>query len=287
MQTVKEISELRAIISGWKKAGARVAMVPTMGALHEGHLTLVRAAAAKADKVLASIFVNPLQFNDRADFDRYQRSEDKDAALLAGAGCDLLWLPDEAILYPGGFATTIHVGGITERWEGEARPGHFDGVATVVAKLFTAAQPSDAFFGEKDFQQLALIRRMVTDLTLPVEIHGVETVRDHDGLALSSRNARLSEEDRLRAAELPRAMQAVAEAIAAGLPVTPALNTARTALREAGFDSIDYLALVDAATLEPLSEKSEQPMRLIAAATIGGTRLIDNMSVKMDTVSGD
>ena len=249
-----------------------------MGALHAGHMALVAEARRRADKVIASIFVNPAQFGEGEDFGRYPRREADDAAMLEAAGCDLLWAPAVADIYPDGFATKVSVGGVSERWEGEARPGHFDGVATVVAKLLLAVRPDVALFGEKDFQQLAVIRRLVVDLGIPVEIVGVPTVREPDGLALSSRNAYLSPEERERAVALPKALKEARDAIRSGRGVGAALQAAKQNLVNAGFLRIDYLALVDAATLEPL-EGPKGEMRLIAAAMIGATRLIDNIAV--------
>jgi pantoate--beta-alanine ligase len=254
-----------------------------MGALHAGHLALIDAARAEADRVVASIFVNPLQFGPNEDLDRYPRREAEDAELLEGRGCDLLWMPTADQLYPPGFSTTVSVSGVSERWDGAARPGHFQGVATVVAKLFTAVRPDLAFFGEKDFQQLAVIRRMEADLGLGVDVRGVSTVRDADGLALSSRNAYLAADERERALALPRSLEQAKEAILGGEPVEAALDAARRQLRETGFGRIDYVALVDSATLEPLDAPAGE-MRLIAAATIGSTRLIDNIRVISDTV---
>ncbi len=256
-----------------------VALVPTMGALHAGHLALITEAKRRADRVVATIFVNPLQFGADEDLDRYPRQEAADAEMLRQGGCDLLWMPSVSDIYPEGFATTVSVRGLSERWEGEARPGHFDGVATVVARLLLAVKPDIALFGEKDFQQLAVIRRMSDDLGLGVEIAAVPTVRDEDGLALSSRNAYLSADERKRAVALPRALAAARDAILSGEPVEAALTAAKEAIRAAGFSSIDYVALVDAGTLEPLDEP-RGAMRLIAAATIGGTRLIDNIAVE-------
>ena len=255
-----------------------VALVPTMGALHAGHMALVAEARKRADKVAASIFVNPAQFGANEDFGRYPRQEEQDAQMLEVAGCDLLWAPGVNDIYPQGFATKISVSGVSELWEGEARPGHFDGVATVVAKLLTSVRPDVALFGEKDFQQLAVIRRMVADLSLPVEIVGVPTVREADGLALSSRNAYLLPEEREQAVGLQCALQSVRSAILSGTPVPEALHEARASLRDGGFSRIDYLALVDAETLQPLDDP-QGDMRLIAAAVIGTTRLIDNIAV--------
>jgi len=249
-----------------------------MGALHAGHMALVAAAKAGADHVIATIFVNPAQFGEGEDFGKYPRREEQDAAMLSDAGCDLLWAPSVEAIYPDGFATQVRVAGLTELWEGEARPGHFDGVATVVAKLLLAVRPNVALFGEKDFQQLAVIRRMVADLGLTVEIIGVPTVRDPDGLALSSRNIYLSTGERQQALALPRALEQARTAIQSGTPVAEALHDARALLRDGGFSRIDYLALVDAHSLEPLHEPAGE-LRLIAAAVIGTTRLIDNLAV--------
>lgn len=275
MQIVRSSEELalaRAQLNG------RLSLVPTMGALHAGHLALVEEAKRRADKVAASIFVNPAQFGEGEDFERYPRSESEDVLKLEAAGCDLLWAPTVADIYPVGFATAIKVSGVSERWESQARPGHFDGVATVVAKLLLSAMPDVALFGEKDFQQLAVIRRMVADLNIPVEIVGVPTVREPDGLALSSRNAYLSADERQRAVALPNALQNARQAILAGEPVSDTLRHAKQALVDSGFLKIDYVALVDAATLDPLDAPAGD-MRLIAAAVIGSTRLIDNIAI--------
>ena len=278
MQSIREVPQLTAALIALRAGGKSLALVPTMGALHAGHMSLIEEARRKADRVVASIFVNPLQFGENEDLDRYPRQEAKDGVMLEEAGCDLLWLPAAADIYPPGFATTISVKGLGDRWEGEARPGHFDGVATVVAKLLCAVRPDIALFGEKDFQQLAVIRRMAQDLQLGIEILGVETVRDEDGLALSSRNAYLSADERTRAVELPGALNEAAERILAGTPVAEALQEAKNRLSAAGFSRIDYVALVNAMTLEPL-DRPVGPMRLIAAAVIGTTRLIDNIAV--------
>ena len=278
MQTIREARQLPAALIALRAGAKSLALVPTMGALHAGHLTLVEEAKRRADRVAATIFVNPLQFGANEDFGRYPRQEEKDAEALAEAGCDLLWLPQQEEMYPAGFATNVSVKGLGDRWEGEARPGHFDGVATVVAKLLCAVRPEVAVFGEKDFQQLAVVRRMTQDLQLGVEILGVPTVRDADGLALSSRNSYLSADERRRAGELPTALKDAATDIRSGTPVSEALARAVERLKSAGF-KIDYVALVNALTLEPLDEVGG-PMRLIAAATIGTTRLIDNIPVE-------
>ena len=283
MQIIREAEGLGPALKALKAGGKSLALVPTMGALHAGHIRLVTEARGRADAVAASIFVNPTQFNDPSDLARYPRQEEQDLAILEAAGCNLAWLPTAGQLYPDGFATNVSVSGVSKRWEGEHRPGHFDGVATVVAKLLVAIAPDLAVFGEKDFQQLAVIRRMVADLGLPVEVLGVPTVRDADGLALSSRNANLASEDRQAALALPQALETARERIMAVEPIGPVLAQAKQALVDAGFLTIDYFALVDAETLEPLGE-ARGDMRLIAAATIGGTRLIDNVRVVSDTV---
>ena len=272
VRSSEELARARAGITG------KLALVPTMGALHEGHMALVAEARKRGDKVAASIFVNPAQFGEGEDFGRYPRREEQDAHMLEEAGCDLLWLPSVADIYPAGFATRVRVGGVSERWEGEARPAHFDGVATVVARLLLSVRPDVAVFGEKDFQQLAVVSRLVADLGLGVEIAGVPTVREPDGLALSSRNAYLSAQERQEALVLPRALEAARAAILSGTPVVEVLHEARAALRDGGFSRIDYFSLVDTATLEPL-EEAYGDMRLIAAAVIGKTRLIDNLAV--------
>ncbi len=277
MQIVRSSEELALAAAALLKSGS-LALVPTMGALHAGHMALVSEARRRADRVAATIFVNPTQFAAGEDLDRYPRREEADAKMLQDAGCDLLWLPSIEDIYPQGFSTTVHVTGVSERWEGEARPGHFDGVATVVARLLLAIQPDQALFGEKDFQQLAVIRRMVRDLGIPVQIAEVPTVREPDGLALSSRNAYLSDADRARATALPNALHAARDAILSGTPADNALSRARKDLASAGFRKVDYFALVDSASLEPVADAAGET-RLIAAATIGATRLIDNLAV--------
>ena len=277
MQTIRTSEELALALAAMRSDGP-VALVPTMGALHAGHLALIAEATRRARGVVATIFVNPLQFGAGEDFGNYPRREGEDSAMLEQAGCDLLWMPGAEEIYPPGFATAVHVAGVSERWEGEARPGHFDGVATVVAKLLLSVRPDVALFGEKDFQQLAVIRRMVADLAIPAELVAVATVRETDGLALSSRNAYLSADERRRAVALPTALRAAREAILGGTPVGEALRQAKQSLVDAGFLRIDYFALVDAATLEPLDTPAGE-MRLMAAAVIGTTRLIDNLAV--------
>ena len=274
MQTVRSGEELAQALSGLRSG--TLALVPTMGALHSGHMALIAEAKAQADHVAATIFVNPTQFNDPADLERYPRTEGADLAMLTKAGCDLVWLPPPDQLYPQGFATTVSVRGVSDRWEGEHRPGHFDGVATIVAKLLLSVRPDVAMFGEKDWQQLAVIRRMVVDLGIGAEIVGVPTVREQDGLALSSRNALLSADERRRAVALPRALENARDAILRGTPVIQATAEATSTVERAGFSRVDYLALVAGDTLEPLTVPAGGA-RLIAAAVIGTTRLIDNI----------
>ena len=277
MQIVRSGEELAVAVAELKRSGS-LALVPTMGALHAGHMALIDEARSRADAVAATIFVNPTQFAANEDLGRYPRRENDDAAMLEAGGCTLLWLPGVDDIYPAGFATSISVSGVSRRWEGEVRPGHFDGVATIVAKLLLAVAPDIAVFGEKDFQQLVVVRRLVADLGLPVEIVGVPTVREADGLALSSRNAYLSADERQRAVALPRALETARKAIAAGASIPRVLADAKEMLADSGFSRVDYFALVDAATLEP-TEDLTAPARLVAAAVIGSTRLIDNLAL--------
>ena len=284
MQTVKTLDMLRTALAQLRVGGeVRIALVPTMGALHEGHLTLVRRARAEADHVVASIFVNPKQFGPNEDLDAYPRQLAEDAALLESEGVALLWAPGADAMYPPGFVTNVSVAGVSAGLCGAARPGHFDGVATVVCKLFNQVQPDMAFFGEKDFQQLAVIRAMARDLDLTTPhvdaIIGVPTVREADGLAMSSRNRYLSAEQRAAAAALPRALAMAAQNIAKGQqPVSLAKAAVEDALQGAGF-RVDYIAVVDAETLAPIEAVADRPARIVAAARIGSTRLIDNMAV--------
>ncbi|MFM7403141.1 MAG: pantoate--beta-alanine ligase [Erythrobacter sp.] len=283
MQTVKALQMLRTALAQLKAGGARIALVPTMGALHEGHLTLVRRARQEADHVVASIFVNPKQFGANEDLDAYPRQLAEDAAMLEAEGTALLWAPGVEAMYPAGFATNVAVAGVSDGLCGAARPGHFDGVATVVLKLFNQVQPDLAFFGEKDFQQLAVIRTMARDLDLTAPhvdaIIGVPTVREADGLAMSSRNRYLSSDQRASAVALPQALTLAAQTIAAGeQSIASARSAAVGALQHAGFQ-VDYLEVVDAQTLAPITELGERPARILVAARIGGTRLIDNMAI--------
>lgn len=283
MQTVKTLQMLRTALAQLRADGATIALVPTMGALHEGHLTLVRRARAEADHVVASIFVNPKQFGANEDLDAYPRQLADDAAMLEAEGTALLWAPGVEAMYPPGFVTNISVAGVSAGLCGAARPGHFDGVATVVCKLFNQVAPDLAFFGEKDFQQLAVIRAMARDLDLirphADNIIGVPTVREADGLAMSSRNRYLSPDQRAAAAALPRAMRAAIAAIEGGADVAASLAGLQAGIIAAGFASADYVVLADTITLAPLAELGDAPARLLVAARIGGTRLIDNMAV--------
>ncbi|MGE5476458.1 MAG: pantoate--beta-alanine ligase [Bacteroidales bacterium] len=279
LDIVRSVADLRARVKYWRDQGLSVAMVPTMGALHDGHLTLVRTALEQADRVVVSIFVNPTQFGPTEDLSRYPRQEAKDAQALDGVGCQLLFAPKVEEMYPDGFATTITVKGVSGPLEGECRPGHFDGVATVVAKLLLQCLPDLALFGEKDWQQLAVIRRMARDLNLPVEIQGVPTVREADGLALSSRNAYLSADDRAKAPALHRALSAVAEGLKQGKSAEELCHRASADVLAAGFASVDYIEVRDADSMAKIG-RLERPARILAAARLGTTRLIDNIGVE-------
>lgn len=282
MQTARTLELLRNSLSVLRQDGGSIALVPTMGALHEGHLTLVRRARQQADHVVASIFVNPRQFGAGEDLDAYPRQLQRDSELLEAEGVALLWAPAPDQVYPEGYATNISVSGVSEGLCGADRPGHFDGVATVVCKLFNQVMPDMAFFGEKDWQQLAVIRRMARDLDLTRphadNIHGVSIVREADGLAMSSRNTYLSSQAREQAASLPRAMRDAISVLAGGGEADQSLGNLQEVLLTSGFDSVDYAELRDADTLAKL-ETDNGNARLFVAARIGGTRLIDNMPV--------
>lgn len=275
---LRTVAELRALVRGWKAQGQTVGVVPTMGALHDGHLSLARAAKAACDRVIVTIFVNPTQFNDASDLAKYPRTEEADTALLAPLQVDAIFAPPAAEVYPAGFATKVSVAGVAVPLEGTLRPGHFDGVATVVAKLFGMTLADRAFFGQKDWQQLQVVRRMVADLNLPVEIIGCETLREADGLAMSSRNARLSASARQTAAGLHAAMLGASVSLRAGIAPDVALGQAEAAILASGFEKVEYLALRDAETLDTAEDLS-RPLRLLAAAWVGGVRLIDNIAV--------
>jgi pantoate--beta-alanine ligase len=273
----RSVAELRRQVGAWRAQGERIGLVPTMGALHAGHLALVAAAQAQCRRAVVSIFVNPRQFGPREDFSAYPRPEADDLAKLTAAKADLVWMPPVEEMYPDGFTTTISLGGPAEPLEGAHRPGHFDGVATVVCKLLTQVAPDAAFFGEKDYQQLLVVRRMARDLNLPVEIVGVPTVREPDGLALSSRNVYLSADERRVAPQLYRAMREAAAGIGQRTPPASALARAILTLGEAGFQ-VEYIELRDAETLAPVDALTK-PARLLVAAHLGRTRLIDNIPV--------
>ena len=280
-RTVRTVVEMRDIARDWRRAGDLVALVPTMGGLHEGHLSLIRAARRRARRVIATIFVNPAQFGAGEDFAAYPRDEIRDAELLAAAGCDLIYAPPLSEIYPDGFATSVTVDTGTNSLCGAHRPGHFDGVTTVVCKLLNQAQPDYAVFGEKDWQQLVTIRRMVRDLDMPIRIASSPTVREADGLAMSSRNRYLDPAQRRIAAKLNKALFASADHIAHGLPLDRVTAACSKALLSAGFDSVDYLEARDAHTLDPVSTYSSgTETRLFAAARLGKTRLIDNVPVE-------
>jgi pantoate--beta-alanine ligase len=278
VQIIRDAESLKREIAALRADGGTIAFVPTMGALHAGHMALVAEARRRATHVVASIFVNPTQFGADEDLAVYPRREAADAAMLEAEGCAILWAPEAAAIYPDGLAATVKAGSLGGDLDGVARPGHFDGVTTVVARLFAQVEPDLALFGEKDYQQLAIIRQMVRDRGLAVEIVAVPTQRDADGVALSSRNLYLSDEERVAARILPRALGEAAQAIADGAAVAEALERARARLEAAGFDPIDYVALRDAETLAPV-ETLDRPARLLAAARLGRTRLIDNLPV--------
>ena len=275
---IESVAGLREAVGAWRANDLTVSLVPTMGALHEGHMALVRAARALGGRTVVSLFVNPAQFAPNEDFDLYPRNTDDDLAKLAEAGVDAVFMPTVETVYPPGFATTVHVDGVTAGLESAARPHFFDGVATVVAKLLLQCLPDVALFGEKDYQQLATVRRLVADLDIPCRIEAVPTVRDGDGLALSSRNVYLSAEERRIAPRLFEVLSWMAAALAQGAASADATANGTAALTAAGFTRIDYLAVCDAETLAPV-ERIAAPARVLAAAWLGETRLIDNVAV--------
>jgi pantoate--beta-alanine ligase len=276
MRLARTLADLREAVGDLRAARGSLALVPTMGALHDGHRALVHAAVASGAAAVTSIFVNPLQFGANEDLAKYPRDEAADLAILAASGCALVWLPDVATMYPPGDATTITVAGPAENWEGTVRPGHFRGVATVCAKLFGQVRPDRAYFGAKDWQQLQVVRRMVDDLLLPLSIVAVDTVREPDGLAMSSRNRFLSAPDRSRAPLLYMALTETALTLADGREADGPLTAARERLTDAGF-AVDYFALVDGRTLTALPA-SRPGARLIVAARLGSVRLLDNVA---------
>ncbi|MCG8595280.1 MAG: pantoate--beta-alanine ligase [Kiloniellales bacterium] len=277
--TLRRIAELREAVAGWRRAGESVGIVPTMGALHEGHLALVRRARDHCDRVVTTIFVNPIQFNRPDDLSAYPRDEARDAAKLAALSVDLLFAPPVEEVYPEGYQTRVSVPGLSDCLCGAVRPGHMEGVATVVAKLLLQSLPDRAYFGEKDYQQLLVVRRMVRDLDIPVRIEAVATVREADGLALSSRNLLLTSAQRTQAPALFRVLQALAARLEGGaVPAQDVLEQGRAELAAAGFEPIDYLELRGAESLEPL-DRAERPARLFVAAWLGAVRLIDNLEI--------
>jgi pantoate--beta-alanine ligase len=279
LPVVRTVAALRERIAGWREADETIALVPTMGALHEGHLSLVRLARSRCRRTVATLFVNPTQFGPNEDLSAYPRDEAADAGKLAEAGADLLFAPSVAEIYPQGFATQVTVSGLADHLCGPHRPGHFEGVATVVTKLLLQALPDVAVFGQKDWQQLQVIGRLARDLDIPAEILGGPTVREPDGLAMSSRNAYLSAEERRIAASLNRVLNQLARAVAGGEPARAAEEMALRTLLEAGFSSVDYVTVADAETLQPIERMGERPARAFAAARLGRTRLIDNVTV--------
>ena len=275
---LRTVAEVRALVRGWHAAGELVGVVPTMGALHDGHLSLARAAKRDCERAIVTIFVNPMQFNNPADLKQYPRTETADAALLATVGVDAIFAPSVDEVYPQGFSSVVSVAGVSEPLEGKMRPGHFEGVATVVAKLFGMTMADRGYFGQKDWQQLQVVQKLVLDLNMPVVIVGCETIRDADGLAMSSRNARLDAGTRAKAPVLFAAITAAAADIRAGGSDRMAIREAAEAMRAVGFERVEYIELRDAATLLP-SDDPSRPRRMLAAAWLGGVRLIDNIAV--------
>lgn len=281
MDTVRTVAELRDRVRAWRGAGDRIALVPTMGALHEGHLSLITLGRAHADRVVASIFVNPTQFGPREDLTAYPRDEARDTSLLDGAGCDLVFAPGLAEMYPPGFSTGVRVEGLTDCLCGAVRAGHFDGVAQVVTKLLNQARPDIAVFGEKDWQQLAMIRRLARDLDIATEILGAPVLREADGLAMSSRNRYLDQAQRAVAGQLNRVISGAAARIGAGAPVAEEMRAAAAALAAAGFEQVDYVECRDADDLAPVERLDPaRRARVFAAGRLGQARLIDNVPVE-------
>lgn len=278
LEIARTVAAARTHVRRWRAAGETVGLVPTMGALHDGHLALVRAARNACDHVIVSLFVNPAQFGPNEDLARYPRNEAEDARMVAAEGAELMFAPTVDQIYPEGFSTTVTVDDVSKGLCGDHRPGHFNGVATVVAKLLNQCRPHRAYFGEKDYQQLMVVRRLTRDLDIPVAIEGVATVREPDGLALSSRNAYLSPPQREAAVSLSATLFTMAERLQAGAAVTEQEAWGKGALADAGFDKIDYVEVRDAETLAPV-DRVTRPARVLAAAHLGGTRLIDNVPV--------
>lgn len=278
MQTIRTLKQLRDVTRAWRQAGESIGLVPTMGALHDGHLSLVRNSSAQNDRTITSIFVNPKQFNQQSDLEAYPRDEDADAAKLIDAGVDVLWAPLVGEMYPDGFATSVDVGGITDCLCGATRPGHFAGVAVVVTKLLLQSLPDRAYFGRKDFQQLQTVRRMARDLDIPVEIRGIDTVRERDGLAMSSRNWYLTPDERAKAPVLFKVLTDIAEAATRDGDTRQVIARGEARLKRAGFGQIDYLEVRDTETFD-LVTRPTRPARAYAAAFLGKARLIDNVPV--------
>jgi pantoate--beta-alanine ligase len=276
---MKTVAELRDQTSSWRENWKSIGLVPTMGALHDGHMTLIKRAKVSCERVIVTIFVNPKQFNRPEDLAKYPRTLAEDIEMCSNAGADIVFTPDESEIYPAGFSTKVSVSDITQKWEGEFRPGHFDGVATVVAKLLLMAMSDQAFFGEKDYQQLLLIQHMARDLNIPTEIIGCPTYREEDGLAFASRNRLLSAEQRKQAPAIYKVMRELASEIKAGGDPLALSRAAASQLQEAGFSKVDYLAAVDNATLAPLTTPA-QTGRILCAAWLGTVRLIDNMGIE-------
>ncbi len=277
-QIIRTVADLRPIVRAWKAAGDLVGVVPTMGALHDGHLSLARAGKQECERVITTIFVNPKQFNNPDDLKKYPRTEEADVALLSSVGVDVVFIPQPDEVYPDGFITTVSVGGVSEPLEGRMRPGHFDGVATVVSKLFGMTMADRGYFGQKDWKQLQVVQRLVRDLNIPIKIVGCETIREADGLAMSSRNVGLTVEGRAVAGVLYSAITAAADDIRAGQSDRMAIREAAEKVRSAGFERVEYIELRDAETLMP-SDDVNRPRRMLAAAWIDGVRLIDNIPV--------
>ena len=275
---IRTLPELRAATAPWQRAGETIGVVPTMGALHDGHLSLVEAARRACDRVIVTIFVNPKQFNNPDDLRNYPRTENEDARKLARFSVDALYVPDADQIYPERFATTVSVSGLTDVMEGAHRPGHFDGVATVVTKLFLQSAATDAFFGEKDFQQLQVVRRMAADLDIPITVHGCPTIREIDGLAMASRNLLLSDRARTLAPRLHEEMETLAQGVAAGGDFATLQRAVIERLEKTGFTGIDYLEIRANDDLSPL-DRPDRPARLFAAAWLAGVRLIDNIAI--------
>ena len=273
---VRTVRELRTIVSQWRTSGQRIALVPTMGALHDGHLSLVDMAQTMSDRIIVSIFVNPTQFGPNEDFDHYPRDENQDLAKLSSTATDILFAPSRSEMYGSGFATNIHVANVSEGLCGAVRPGHFDGVATIVSKLLLQATPDVAVFGEKDYQQLLVIKRLVEDLDIPTRILGAPIIREADGLAMSSRNRYLTVPQRQIAVQLSKTLHDLIANLSAGVSAKEATERARANLLKVGFESVDYVEIRDADSLQPWTGDLQNG-RVLAAAHLGSTRLIDNM----------